>query len=121
MLLPILIIIMVLGSIYFGVCTATEAATLGGLGAIFSAGVYRKLNWTLIKETCYRTATLTAMIVWILIGAYCFTAVYTGTGAHELMEHITAVHSRRDARPSSSRCRSFSSSWDVSWTRPGSS
>jgi tripartite ATP-independent transporter DctM subunit len=86
--LPVVIIIMVLGSIYAGVCTATEAAALGCLGAIISAGVYRKLNWTLLKESCHRTASLTAMIIWILIGAYCFTSVYTGTGAHELMEHL---------------------------------
>jgi tripartite ATP-independent transporter DctM subunit len=86
--LPVVIIVMVLGSIYAGVCTATEAAALGCLGAIISAGVYRKLNWTLLKESCHRTASLTAMIIWILIGAYCFTSVYTGTGAHELMEHL---------------------------------
>ena len=87
-ILPILIIIMVLGSIYAGVCTATEAATLGALGALLSAAVYRRLTWDLIKESCYRTASLTGMIIWILIGAYCFTAVYTGTGAHELMEKL---------------------------------
>ena len=87
-LLPIMIIIMVLGSIYAGVCTATEASALGCIGAIISAAVYRKLNWTLIKESCFRTAALTALIIWILIGAYGFTAVYTGTGAHVLMEHI---------------------------------
>jgi len=87
-LLPIMIIIMVLGSIYAGICTATEASALGCIGAMISALVYRKLNWTLIKESCFRTAALTALIVWILIGAYGFTAVYTGTGAHVLMEHI---------------------------------
>jgi len=87
-LLPIMIILMVLGSIYAGVCTATEASALGCVGAIISAVVYRKLNWTLIKESCFRTAALTALIIWILIGAYAFTAVYTGTGAHVLMEHI---------------------------------
>lgn len=87
-ILPIMIIIMVLGSIYTGVCTATEAAALGCLGAFISAAIYRKLNWILVKEACYRTANLTAMIIWILIGAYCFTSVYTGTGAHELMEKI---------------------------------
>jgi len=87
-ILPIMIILMVLGSIYLGVCTATEAAALGVLGAIISAAVYRKFNWILIKESCYRTASLTTMIIWILIGAYCFTSVYTGTGAHELMEHL---------------------------------
>jgi len=86
--LPIGIIIMVLGSIYTGVCTATEAAALGVLGAFISAAVYGKLKRELITEACYRTASLTAMIVWILIGAYCFTSVYTGTGAHELMEKL---------------------------------
>ena len=86
--LPIGIIIMVLGSIYSGVCTATEAAALGVLGAFISAAIYGRLTWTLVKESCYRTASLTAMIVWILIGAYCFTSVYTGTGAHELMERL---------------------------------
>jgi tripartite ATP-independent transporter DctM subunit len=86
--LPVVIIVMVLGSIYAGICTATEAAALGCLGAVISAGVYRKLTWTLVKESCHRTASLTAMIIWILIGAYCFTSVYTGTGAHELMEHL---------------------------------
>jgi tripartite ATP-independent transporter DctM subunit len=87
-ILPIIIILMVLGSIYGGVCTATEAAALGVLGAAISAAVYRKLTWVLIKEACYRTSNLTAMIIWILIGAYCFTSVYTATGAHELMEHL---------------------------------
>jgi tripartite ATP-independent transporter DctM subunit len=87
-LLPIMIIIMVLGSIYAGICTATEASALGCVGALISAVVYRKMSWTLIKEACFRTAALTALIVWILIGAYAFTAVYTGTGAHVLMEHI---------------------------------
>ena len=86
--LPIFLILLVLGSIYAGVCTPTESATLGVLGAVFSATIYRKLTWPLIKEACYRTANLTAMIIWILIGAYCFTSVYTGTGAHELMENL---------------------------------
>lgn len=87
-ILPIMIIVMVLGSIYAGICTATEAAALGCLGALISAAIHRKLHWDLLKEASFRAAALTALIVWILIGAYGFTAVYTGTGAHELMEHI---------------------------------
>jgi tripartite ATP-independent transporter DctM subunit len=87
-ILPILIIIMVLGSIYGGVCTPTESATLGVVGAVLSAAVHRKLNWSLVKESCLRTASITTMIIWILIGAYCFTSVYTGTGAHQLMEDL---------------------------------
>ncbi len=86
--LPGMIIVMVLGSIYVGICTATEAAALGSLGAVISAAIYRKLNWTMLKETCIRTCALSAMIIWILIGAYGFTSLYTGIGAHELMEKI---------------------------------
>jgi len=86
--LPVLIIIMVLGSIYAGIATPTEAAAMGCFGSIISACVYRRMTGTLIKEACYKTASLSAMIVWILIGAYCFTSLYTGTGAHELMEHF---------------------------------
>ena len=87
-ILPVFIIIMVLGSIYAGVCTPTEAAALGVLGAAISSAVYRKLNWGSIREACHRTASLTTMIIWILIGAYCFTSVYTGTGAQDLMEEL---------------------------------
>lgn len=87
-IMPIIIILMVLGSIYSGICTATEAAALGCLGAFVSTLVYRKFSWSLMKEATFRTARLTAMIMWILIGAYGFTAVYTGTGAHKLMEHL---------------------------------
>lgn len=52
-ILPIIIIFLVLGSIYTGVCTATEAAALGCLGAI-STIVYRKLSWTLVRQPCFR-------------------------------------------------------------------
>lgn len=91
-ILPILIVVMVLGSIYLGICTPSEAAAMGVLGATISAGVYRRLNWNLIKEACYRTAGLSGMIIWILAGAYCFTALYTATGIsttlHEMLLSI---------------------------------
>lgn len=86
--LPILIVIMVLGSIYFGICTPSEAAAIGVLGAVISAGVYRRLNWNLIKEACYRTAGLTGMIIWILAGAYCFSALYTATGISNVLHEM---------------------------------
>ncbi|MBN1103372.1 MAG: TRAP transporter large permease subunit [Deltaproteobacteria bacterium] len=85
---PAAIIVLVLGGIYFGVCTPSEAAALGVLGAIVSAAVYRKLNWELIRESVLRTARLTGMIIWILIGAYCFTAIYQGSGAGSLLTRL---------------------------------
>ena len=65
--------------------TSTEAAAMGGFGGIISALVYRQLNWSLIKEAAMRTLRLTGMIMWILFGAYCFSAAYHGMGANQLM------------------------------------
>ncbi len=84
--LPLLVISMVLGGIYLGVCTPSEAAAVGVLGAVISAIVYHRLSLTLIKEATYRTASLAGMIIWILMGAYCFTAIYQASGASELLE-----------------------------------
>ncbi|UCG07690.1 MAG: TRAP transporter large permease subunit [Desulfobacterales bacterium] len=87
-ILPIIIVIMVLGSIIGGVTTPTEAASMGVVGAIISSLVYRQYSWKLMKEAAMRTLRLTGMIMWILFGAYCFSAAYHGMGAHQLIENM---------------------------------
>ena len=87
-ILPVIIVVMVLGSIIGGITTPTEAAAIGVLGAIISAAVYRQFNWRLMKESALRTLRLTGMIMWILFGAYCFSAAYHGMGAHQLIENL---------------------------------
>jgi tripartite ATP-independent transporter DctM subunit len=87
-ILPILIVFAVLGSIIWGITTPTEAAGVGVLGALVSAIVYRQMTWKLIKEACLRTYRLTGMIMWILFGAYCFSAAYHGMGATRLVEDL---------------------------------
>ena len=87
-ILPIIIVVMVLGSIIGGITTPTEAAATGVLGAIISALVYRQFSWSLLKEAAIRTLRLTGMIMWILFGAYCFSAAYHGMGAHQLIENL---------------------------------
>lgn len=87
-ILPIIIVVMVLGSIIGGVTTPTEAASMGVLGAIISSLVYRQYSWKLMKEAAMRTLRLTGMIMWILFGAYCFSAAYHGMGAHQLIENM---------------------------------
>ena len=87
-ILPIVIVFMVLGSIIGGVTTPTEAAAIGVLGAIISALVYRQYSWAMMKEAAMRTLRLTGMIMWILFGAYCFSAAYHGMGAHQLIENL---------------------------------
>jgi len=89
-LLPIIIVLMVLGSIVGGVTTPTEAASAGVLGALVSALIYRQLTWKLVMEASVRTLRLTGMIMWILFGAYCFSSAYHGMGAPQLIEDIMA-------------------------------
>ena len=89
-LLPIVIVLMVLGSIVFGVTTPTEAAAMGVLGALISAAVYRTLSWTMVKEAALRTINLTGMIMWILFGAYCFSSAYHSMGAEHLVTDLMA-------------------------------
>jgi tripartite ATP-independent transporter DctM subunit len=84
-ILPILLIIAVLGSIYAGIATPTEAAGVGCVGAILSAAIYRKLNWENLKSSIYSTAETTAMILWITIGARCFISVFSAVGGDELV------------------------------------
>ena len=87
-ILPIGIVVIVLGSIIGGITTPTEAAAMGILGAIISSLIYRQFSWALMKEAALRTLRLTGMIMWILFGAYCFSAAYNGMGAHQLIENM---------------------------------
>lgn len=91
-ILPILIVIMVLGSIIAGITTPTEAAAVGVFGALISAVVYRKFSWEMLREAALRTFKLTGMIMWILFAAHAFSAAYQSMGAQQLVEGlITAI------------------------------
>jgi len=89
-MLPLLIVIMVLGSILGGITTPTEAAAMGVLGSIISALVYKKLTWRLLYEAALRTFKLSGMIMWIIFGAHAFTAAYHGMNGHHLIESLVA-------------------------------
>lgn len=87
-ILPLVIVFMVLGSIVGGITTPTEAAGMGVLGSVISALVYRRLTWQVVYDAGIRTLRLTGMIMWILFGAYCFSAAYQGMGASTLVSHL---------------------------------
>jgi len=89
--LPVLIVLGVLGSIYLGIATPTEAASVGVLGVIISAAVYRRLNWTMLKEAGFDSLRLTVMIMWISFGAYCYSAIYTALGATKVVEQVLSL------------------------------
>jgi len=61
--LPVLIVLGVLGSIYIGIATPTEAAAVGVLGVIISAAVYRRLNWAMLKDAGLYILRLADMIM----------------------------------------------------------
>jgi tripartite ATP-independent transporter DctM subunit len=85
-ILPILLIFSVLGSIFTGVATPTEASAIGALGAILCAAVNRRLSWDVLRKTSYQTTRLTVMAMWILLGAATFTTVYNAIGAPALIK-----------------------------------
>lgn len=66
---PVFLIGLVLGTIYLGVATPTEAAALGAVGALILAVAYRTLNWQTLKESGLQAVQLTCMMLFIVIGA----------------------------------------------------
>lgn len=80
LILPTGLIVLVLGSVFSGIATPTEAAAVGAFGAIIATGVSRKLNWSLVRECCNETLKLTAMVMWIIVGASWLSSVYIAIG-----------------------------------------
>ena len=83
---PLFLIVLVLGSIFAGVATPTESASLGALGSILLSLMYGKLNFTLLKEASLESVKTTAMVFAILVGATAFSMVFIYSGADELVE-----------------------------------
>ncbi len=85
---PLLLIILVLGSIFTGVATPTESASLGAIGSMLLALMYKKLSWNLVKEASLETVKTTSMVFAILVGATAFSMVFTYSGADEIVEQF---------------------------------
>jgi tripartite ATP-independent transporter DctM subunit len=75
---PLVLILLVLGSIFAGIATPTEAGAVGAVGAMLLAGTRRRLNLTVIREAATETAKLTTMVVFLLIGSTMFALVFRG-------------------------------------------
>lgn len=75
------IVFLVIGVIFAGVATPSEAAATGALGTIILAAVYRKLNWNMIKTSFTSTYQVTVMIFMIIAGALAFSQIVAYSGA----------------------------------------
>ncbi len=84
-ILPLLLITTVLGSIYTGIATPTEAAAVGAFGAFVCSAIHRRLNWALIKSAAYSTIQVQGFMMWILFAAQAFASVYMGLGAARMV------------------------------------
>lgn len=78
--LPLLLILSVLGSIFAGIASPTEAAAVGALGATSLAILQKKFNRKILEEVMIQTMHLTAMVFWILLGATTFSLIFRTMG-----------------------------------------
>jgi tripartite ATP-independent transporter DctM subunit len=85
---PLALIIAVLGSIFFGIATPTEAAGVGAFGATVLAALNRQLSFAVVREICYETTYTTAFIFGIFIGASAFAIVMRQLGGDVLIEDV---------------------------------
>ena len=90
-ILPILLIASVLGTIFGGVATPTEATAIGALGALLCTVVSGNFSWKMFKSSLYETIGLSCMIVWIIIGGSCLTSIYTAIGALEFIKEFVSI------------------------------
>ncbi len=89
---PLGIFLLVVGSIYAGIATPTEAAALGVVGALILAAFSGRMSWNMMKEVLEGTMKATAMIMLIVIGSAFLNFVMSATGlTNALTESITGL------------------------------
>lgn len=86
--LPFLLILAVLGSIFAGIASPTEAAAVGALGAILLTIFQGKFSMKVLKEVMYETTHLTCMVFIILVGAAAFALVFRGLGGDRYITEL---------------------------------
>jgi len=85
---PIVLITAVLGSIMAGIATPTEAAAIGAAGAMLLALFLRQLNIEALRAVCRSTSKTSAMILFVVVGATCFSVVFKRLGGADMIEEL---------------------------------
>ncbi len=88
MLPPLVLILLVLGSIFAGLATPTEAGALGAVGAIALAAVNGRLSMEALRETMDETMRLTSMVMFLLVGSTAFSLIFRGLGGDFWVEGL---------------------------------
>ncbi|RJR19839.1 MAG: TRAP transporter large permease subunit [Desulfobacteraceae bacterium] len=82
---PVGMVFLVLGSLFFGVASPTEAGAVGSLGAVGLGFLYKTFTWKSFKENCYLTLRITAMIIFIAIASNIFTGAFLNAGCGQVI------------------------------------
>lgn len=85
---PVILIGSVLGSIFFGLATPTEAAAVGAVASLCMAVGYRGLNWKVLKDTTFHTLRVGSMIILLVIGGFMFTGSFMSLGCGDIVEKV---------------------------------
>lgn len=84
----IVLIFLVLGTIFMGLATPTEAGAMGAVGAVVLAIANGRYTWALLREAMGNTMRITAMVIFILLGATVFSLVFQGVDGGLWLEHM---------------------------------
>ena len=91
-ILPLLIIVSVLVSIFIGIATPTEAAAVGAAAVVLAVVIRGEFSWNYMKEVSYQTASTTGMVMWIVFGASAFISIYgSGGGTNFLQDFLQSI------------------------------
>ncbi|HJT12822.1 MAG TPA: TRAP transporter large permease subunit, partial [Dongiaceae bacterium] len=112
-----LLILAVLGAIFFGWATPSEAAAVGAAGGLVLAAAYRALTWQRLRESVYLTVRTTAMVCWLFVGSWTFASVFAYLGGEQVItEFVTGL----DISPLEflllSQLIIFLLGWPLEWT-----
>ncbi len=88
-IMPAAIILAVIGTIMLGLTTPVEAAAIGAVGSIIAVGFKRQLTMKVLKNSLLESAKLTAIMMWIFMGAMTFGQIYDALGAKEIVQAVT--------------------------------
>src|SRR6185369_1882686 len=88
MIPSVALIFLVLGTIFMGWATPTEAGAMGAVGALILAAMHRRLTWPLVKQGMDTTMRITSMVVFILIGSNVFSLVFQGVDGAIWIENM---------------------------------
>nr|WP_297460899.1 TRAP transporter large permease subunit [uncultured Halomonas sp.] len=85
---PVVLIVAVLGSIMAGIATPTEASAIGALGSLALAALMRSLDFATLRDAVRDTSRTSAMILFVVIGATCFSVVFKRLGGDTMIEEL---------------------------------